>query len=127
MKIVAFYILFVFFIVALYGFAFSMNLAEQPDGKKVFADNKCSTCHTLEAEGIVRKGNPPKNAPADLSLTGSKFTPEKFANYITKKESLNNKKHPASFKGTDDDLKALSKWLLGIKKTALSKNKKVTQ
>lgn len=124
MKIVAFYILFIFFIVALYGVAFSMGTVEQADGKKVFTDNKCSTCHTLEVEGIVKKMAPGKTAPVDLSQTGSKFTPEKFANYLKKKDSINNKKHPANFKGSDEELNTLSKWLIGLKKSSAPKTKK---
>ena len=124
MKIVAFYIMFVILIIALYGVAFSMNPAEQPDGKKVFTDNKCSTCHSIDSEGIVRKAKTDKNSPADLSQIGSTFTKEKLTNYLTKKESLNDKKHPANFKGSEDELNAMVKWLMTHKKGAPVKTKK---
>jgi len=115
MRIVVFYFLFVFLIVALYGFAFSMSPAEQPDGKKIFTENKCSTCHSIESEGIVRKSKIEKNIPPDLSHLSKTFTRDKLFNYLKKNETLNDKKHPANFKGTDDELKTLAKWLTGLK------------
>lgn len=124
MRIIVFYFLFIFFIVALYGFAFSMDKPVTSDGKKIFTEQKCSSCHNLEVEGIVKKGTPSKNTPPDLSKIGSKVNKTQLANYLQKKESLNDKKHPAIFKGSEEELNALSKWLTGLKKSDPTKQNK---
>lgn len=128
MKIVASYFLFIFTIVALYGFAFSINQPEpvdnKIDGKKVFSDNKCSACHNIESEGIIKKTASDKKTPPDLSKIGTKLNQTSIVNYLKKKESINDKKHPALFKGTDDELNAMAKWLVNLKKNEPVKAKK---
>jgi mono/diheme cytochrome c family protein len=128
MKIVATYFLFIFTIVALYGFAFSINQPEpadnKPDGKKVFTDNKCAACHNIESEGIIKKTSSAKTTPPDLSKIGTKLNQTNIVNYLKKKELINDKKHPAVFKGTDDELNAMVKWLVNLKKSEPVKVKK---
>jgi|GEM_PF-662917 len=124
MKVTALYLLFIFSIVALYGFAFSVNTGEAIDGKKVFTDNKCSACHSFEAEGITKKLQNLKNPPPDLSKASGNLTQAKFVEYMKKKAEINEKKHPVLFKGSDEELNALGKWILSAKKTSGGKTKK---
>lgn len=107
MKNVLSYLLFVFFVVALYGFAFSFAQNAEPAGKKVFVDKKCSACHSVESAGITSK----KKDAVDLSKTGDKQKAEVIAKYLDKKEKINGKEHKTAFKGTEQELKDVSKWL----------------
>ena len=121
---ITFYFLFIFLIVALYGLAFSFNQAEPVDGKKMFIERKCSSCHNIESEGIIKKAGTNKNLTSDLSLIGGKLSKTQMAEFLTKKISLNNKKHPVEFKGNAEETDVLVKWLSGLKKTDSAKIKK---
>ena len=81
-------------------------------GKKIFTDNKCQSCHSIEAVGIKKK---PNQKPPDLSAVGAERKAEFLAAYLKKKETLNNAKHMVSFKGSDEDLGVLSTWLESLK------------
>ncbi|HZW39940.1 MAG TPA: cytochrome c [Ignavibacteriaceae bacterium] len=111
MKQVAIFLLFVFAIVGLYGFAFSMNTGDDP-GQKVFVDKKCGACHTVTSAGLTSK-----NAKAvDLSTVGASKKADFFEKYLNKKEKVDGKEHKTAFKGTDQELKDLTKWLESLKK-----------
>ncbi|MEW6701870.1 MAG: hypothetical protein AB1298_04055, partial [Bacteroidota bacterium] len=60
----------------------------------------------------------------DLSNVGNQQKPEWLEKYITKQESLNDLKHPVSFKGNDEDLKVLVQWLSTLKKEPSEKTTK---
>lgn len=81
-------------------------------GKKIFKDNKCQSCHSIEAVGIKRK---PNQKPPDLSQVGSEKKADFIAAYLKKKESLNGVKHAISFKGSDEELETLVTWLESLK------------
>lgn len=110
MKNIALFLLFVIAIIGLYGFAFSLN-AEEPSGKKIFVDSKCSMCHSVESADITSK----KKDAIDMSGVGNKNNAEFLAKYLTKKEKLNDKEHKTAFKGTEEDLQALAAWLESLK------------
>jgi mono/diheme cytochrome c family protein len=95
--------------------------AEIPAGQKVFMDAKCGMCHTVYSMGI---GEPPaadakkeaeEEGPPDLSEVGTSVTAEWLKLFLTKKETLNDKKHMMSFKGSDEDLNTLVSWLVTLK------------
>lgn len=111
MKNIIAYILFLFFIVALYGAAFA-SAGEEPAGKKVFIDAKCNTCHAVQVVKIDTKSKKPA---ADLSAIGSKHKTDFLKKYVVKQEKMNDKPHPVAFKGSDEDLKKLSEWLGSLK------------
>ncbi len=111
MKNVIAYILFLFFIVALYGAAFA-SAGDEPAGKKVFVDAKCNTCHAVQSVKIDTKSKKPA---ADLSTVGSKHKADFMKKYLVKQEKMNEKAHPVAFKGSDEDLKKLSDWLGSLK------------
>lgn len=104
------FVLFVFAIVGLYGFAFSMN-TEDP-GQKVFVDQKCGSCHTVTAADLTSKN---KKA-TDLSSVGKEYKADFLEKYLAKKEKIDGKEHKAAFKGSDKELKDLAKWLESLKK-----------
>lgn len=90
-----------------------------PAGQKVFTEAKCQMCHTIYAAGI---GEPPaedakkdKSGPPDLSMTGVSRTAEWLSLFLQKKETLNDKQHMMSFKGSDEELTTLVDWLLTLK------------
>lgn len=93
------------------------SFADEAPGKTIFKDNKCSSCHTIKSEGIIKvsteevKGN----QPPDLSNVGSKHTGDWMCNYLLKKETLKDVKHLKKFKGSQDELEVLAKWLASLK------------
>jgi cytochrome c553 len=86
--------------------------AESP-GAKAFAAAKCTTCHTVESQGIERTG---KMKGPDLSNLGNAHLAPWIQQYL-KKEVANaeGKKHGIAFKGTDEELEQLAKWLATLK------------
>ena len=111
MKNVLAYILFLFFIIALYGVAFA-GPGEEPAGKKVFVDSKCGTCHAVESAKLVTKSKKP--AP-DLSSIGTAKKADFLHKYLMKQEKIEGKAHPVAFKGSEEDLKKLTEWLGTLK------------
>jgi CxxC motif-containing protein (DUF1111 family) len=110
MKNLSIYLLFIFAIVAAYGFAYA-NTPDELSGKKVFLDKKCDMCHTVVSENITSK----KKDATDLSETGKELNTDFLSKYLNKKEKLNDKEHKTAFKGTDEELKVLSEWLESLK------------
>lgn len=88
--------------------------AEDAPGKKVFLAAKCNTCHSIESQAITMTMKSSK-AP-DLSDVGSKHNAEWLAKYITKEETMNDKKHIKGWTGSKEDLQTVSKWLESLKK-----------
>lgn len=85
-------------------------------GKSIFVQNKCSTCHSITAQGIQKGGGEEakKDAP-DLSTVGKKHAADWITKYLLKKETLEGEKHLKKFKGPDEDLEALATWLASLK------------
>ncbi len=110
-KLVA-YLMFVFFIVALFGAAFANIQKEDPEGKKLFLSNKCNTCHAIQSQVITTKS---KKQNPDLSDIGSKYKADFLKKYMMKTEKINGKTHPALYKGTEKDLDILAKWFESLK------------
>jgi len=98
---------------------------EKLDGKSVFVDRKCATCHGLEVVGMAKKAPlNSKKGPPDLSTVGSELTPEFIMKFIMKEDTLNGKKHMIKFSGPDDELKVLAEWLGSLKKQEPTKDEK---
>jgi cytochrome c551/c552 len=110
MKNIFVYLVFVFTIVLLFGFAYSIN-PEGGDGKTIFTEKKCNTCHTVEVVQIESK----KKDAVDLSITGDKHNSEFLMKYLTKTEKINDKEHKISMKGTQEEIKTVSEWLASLK------------
>ncbi len=110
MKNLALYLLFVLAIIALYGFAYSIP-AGDASGKKIFVDNKCTMCHSITSEEITSK----KKDAIDLSKLSSDLTADFLTKYLKKEEATDGKKHKSAFKGSDEDLDKMVRWLLTFK------------
>jgi CxxC motif-containing protein (DUF1111 family) len=110
MKNIAAFLAFVFTIVFLFGFSYSLNGSNDPDGKQLFVDKKCTSCHSVASHDITTK----KKDASDLSNTGAHGDADFFANYLMKKEKIDGKEHKAPWKGTDKELKTISQWLAGL-------------
>jgi mono/diheme cytochrome c family protein len=85
-----------------------------PAGQKLFMDNNCNNCHSVDALTIAKKMASSK--AADLSTIGSTRDAEWLTKYISKEADIEGKKHMATFKGKPEDLKVLVDWLASLKK-----------
>ena len=113
------YLLFVFLIVALFGFAYTIGQEKDPAGKKVFLEKKCSMCHSVEPAGIISK----KKDAVDLSKVGDNLNAEFLSKFLTKTEKLNGKQHKYLFKGSNEELSSLTKWLVTQKSKKIAAGK----
>lgn len=107
---------------AIAAFAFGMTLVSPAfaadDGKKLFLDYKCDSCHTIKSLGIKLGAKPDeksKDAP-DLSKAGAERDKKWIAGYLLKKNDIKGEKHEKRFSGTKDELKVLATWLGTLKK-----------
>jgi len=98
-------------------FAFCVTIFAQDavkiDPTQLFKDKKCIACHSVDGAGIAST-NPNHKAP-DLSATGTKYKADFLIKFLSKEETINDKKHGMKFNGTDDEFKALTDWLASLK------------
>ena len=84
------------------------------EGKTIFLDKKCSSCHGIESVSLAKKSTS-KTGPPDLSAVGTKHDAVWIAKFVQKNETLNGKKHMIKFGGNDNELKTLTEWLASLK------------
>jgi cbb3-type cytochrome oxidase cytochrome c subunit len=82
-------------------------------GKKLFVDNKCNSCHSVDSQGIAKTMAGSK-AP-DLSKVGANHDAAWFSKYLNKEVDVDGKKHVKGWTGSKEDLEALSNWLATLK------------
>lgn len=111
MKNIVLYLLFIISIIALFGFAFSMAQDKGPSGQKLFLDNKCNVCHSVQSLSITST----KKDAVDLSKTGDTYKADFITKYLNKESKINNKLHKVAFKGSAEDLTIISGWLNSLK------------
>lgn len=87
-------------------------------GKELFVNSKCNTCHSVGVWNIEQKNKSPNNKAPDLSKSKSDLDKELLRKYLLKEESLNDKKHPVAFKGSEEDLQTLVEELLLLTKSS---------
>lgn len=112
MKNILIYLGLILTVIALYGFAFTFAADEGPDGKQIFVDKKCTSCHSVESAGIEATK---KSGAVDLSKAGDGVEADFMTKYLLKEEKIDDKAHKTKFNGTDEELKALVDWLLTLK------------
>ena len=106
----------------------------KPDGKTLFLDKKCNTCHTLKALGIQKrtaaaekaagaeKGEKAEKAEKgeaagakvkthDLSSVGLDLKADWMTKFLKRMEAAKDGKKHLIFKGTDDELATITAWL----------------
>jgi FtsZ-interacting cell division protein ZipA len=84
---------------------------DQHPGQKVFMDSKCTTCHTVQSHDLTSK----KKDAQDLSGVGTVYQANFLELFLKKQEKVDDKSHPQSFKGTDEQLEQLVEWLTTLK------------
>jgi hypothetical protein len=105
------YMLYSFAAVILVGFAFSFGQNTVPAGQKVFVDNKCQMCHSVESAGLTSKN---KKA-VDLSNVGSTYKADFLNKWLTKEAKIKDNLHKVAFKGDSRNLNELTIWLETLK------------
>jgi hypothetical protein len=89
------------------------------DGKPVFLKYKCTMCHEIASQKIFRTGHTTPDttwmttvsrAP-DLSGVGYARGEKWIRGWLKKTETIQDRKHLLMFKGTDQELAVLAKWL----------------
>lgn len=90
------------------------------DAKALFLEFKCNGCHAIQAAGIEAKKiageePDPKDKPPDLSNVGAKRDAAWMKKYLVKQEKLEGKLHKKKFRGTPEQLAALTDWLATMK------------
>jgi cbb3-type cytochrome oxidase cytochrome c subunit len=97
--------------------------AKIPAGQKLFLDNGCNSCHSMKGQGIEKKKSAtateakaatPAAAPSktpDLSAVGLERDQAWMTKFLLKTETLHDKKHMKTWKGTEADLATLTAWL----------------
>lgn len=89
--------------------------AEENAGQQVFLDNKCHMCHSVESLEIERTSTSEKMQAADLSNVGAEHDAAWLAKYIKKEVQLDEEDHKKTWKGSDEELKAVADWLATLK------------
>ena len=79
----------------------------------LFVSHKCTLCHSVKGAGIEAK-MPKPNGP-DLSGIGSKHDADWIRGVVKQETTVDGKKHPMAFKGSDEQLKTLTDWLAAQK------------
>jgi len=107
----------------------SAAYAADAKGKEVFTTYKCQSCHSVKAQGIEKKsasteaGAAPaaetssstkKKAP-DLSGVGAERNAAWMTKWLLKTEKIDGALHKKKWNGTDDELKAVTDWLVTLK------------
>lgn len=89
------------------------------DAKPIFLKYKCTMCHEIGSQKILKAGSTKADttwmttigrAP-DLSGVGYVRGEKWIRAWLRKTETINGRKHLLMFKGTDDELATLAKWL----------------
>lgn len=81
-------------------------------GKEVFLDQRCGTCHSVTTAGIEAKVASGPTAGGDLAGIGARRDRVSIAAVLAQEETVDGKKHPKRFAGSQEELDALIDWLL---------------
>lgn len=93
--------------------------ASDADGKAIFLQNKCNTCHTVESQAIAQLAADEEDdaeKPKDLSNVGATRKADWIKDWLTKKVEVDGKTHRKRFGGPPAELDVLATWLAGLKK-----------
>ena len=89
------------------------------DGKPIFLKHKCTMCHEIGTQKILREGKTSADttwittvgrAP-DLSGVGHVRGEKWIRGWLKKTEAIHGRKHLLMFKGSEEELVTLAKWL----------------
>lgn len=87
--------------------------AAAADGKALFVENKCNTCHSVDSQSIEKTSEKMKGP--DLSNAASLLESAEWAKSFIKREAKKDgKSHVRPFRGSDEDLEAIVDWLMTL-------------
>lgn len=110
---------------AIFLFGAASSKFDEPAGQKVFVDQKCMTCHSVEPANLISKSTK-KDIP-DLSKIEGELDADFLKLYLMKKEKLHDKDHPMAFKGSEDDLASIVDWIIELNKKLETKESEQTE
>ena len=105
-------------------------------GQSIFLKYRCKSCHSIKGVGIEKKAEEgdqeaadvaaSKDKPPDLSGIGLDHDAEWFDKWLLKLEKKDGKFHKKKFRGTEAELKNLTRWIASLKMDESGKPKKAT-
>ncbi len=109
------------------------SAGDVPAGQKIFTENKCTQCHSIDSLKIakvksaddeeVKDENGKKLEPPDLSGIGKDHDAAWFTKWLKKEQEVDGHKHKKKFKGSEDELKTLTEWIVSDLKYNVPKKK----
>ncbi len=94
----------------LIGPATAVQAGDDDPGKAAYLAAKCNMCHAVSSAGIEAKMKG-KMAGPDLKGLAAGYEDGWLEKYLKKAAQLDGKDHKKAFKGTDEDLAKIVKWL----------------
>lgn len=92
---------------------------DEPAGLKVFNDQKCITCHSVEAVELISKNK--KTDIPDLSKLEGELDADFLKSYLKKQAKLHDKDHATAFKGSEEELAAVVDWIISLNSSGSEK------
>ncbi len=89
------------------------SFAQQNDPKTLFTNNKCNMCHSVPKADI--KSKMPTKYPDLPNKIAQETKIDDLVKFIKQETTMNGKKHGLKFKGNEDELKSILKWLKELK------------
>ena len=88
---------------------------ELPDGRELFAAQKCNMCHAVPQADLVAMVKSKKMKGPDLPADSRE--PDWIERFLKREVQLKGKDHKKEFKGTAEELRAITAWLVTLKRS----------
>ena len=85
--------------------------ADPDEGKAAYSENGCARCHSVETQDIEATISVERMRGPDLSHIGSEHDPDWIVGWVKRELTVDDTRHTAPYRGSDDDLQALAQWL----------------
>lgn len=94
-----------------------VQAGEKSEGAKIFVEQDCNSCHTIDSKGIELTDDAEDDAEdaPDLSDVGAEYDREWIAKYLLKRVEKDGEEHEKRFRGGMEDLKTVASWLGELK------------
>ena len=86
---------------------------EPPDGRALFTGQKCNMCHSVPEADLIAMVKSKKLKGPDLPAESRE--PDWIVRFLKREVQLDGKDHKQEFKGTDEELRAITAWLAALK------------
>ena len=83
------------------------------DGRVLFIEQKCHMCHSVPEVDVVAMAKSKKMKGPDLPAEVRE--PDWMVRFLKREVQLNGKDHKKEFKGTEEELRAITAWLVQLK------------